>query len=121
MDERKFADEARQRRQPRDHQRAGDEGQPQKRCRSRNDLADHFLFIVVQRRRGAVHQVGREEGGIVLALIGRHAEAVIAPALNQVGEQEQRTHGHGGAQQVVQQAPGELVVAHAHGRQQRAR
>ena len=121
MDHGEFAHKAGQGRQTCNHQRAGHERQAQKGRSGGDDLADQRLFLVVQVHALRGYQVGRQKGRVVGLLVRSQVGTVVAPAVDQVGKQEQRAHGQRGAEQVVQQPAGEQVLTEAHSGQQRAR
>ncbi len=115
-----LAHEARQRRHAGDDQRAHEVGQAQEGCGGGNHAAhQHFLVLVEVQARGG-HQLGGEEGSVVVHLVGRQRGAVVAPAVDQVGQQEKGAHRQRGAGQVVEQPGGEPVLPEARRRQQRA-
>ncbi|KAF5272273.1 hypothetical protein FQA39_LY18806 [Lamprigera yunnana] len=116
----KFADKARQWRQAGDHQSADHERQAQKGHGRRNGAAHQHFFVFVQVQTFARQQLWRQKGRFLVAKA--HAVAAFgAPAVDQIGQQKQRSNRQRGAGQVVQQGRGHQVVAKAGGGQQGAR
>ena len=116
-----LADEARQRRQPGDHQGAHQTKKGQADEGGGGDHAADQHLPSSSRFRPAVGTSSAERKGASSSFSHRgQGGAAVAPALNQVS-QEQRRHGQRGAGQVVQQAGREPILAKAGCGQQRAR